>query len=96
MAVFSASVPSQMWMFSGWHRRALFSTKSRTLAGSWTRSPLSTRRVWILRREGQPQGLSPRHLSLQEKKQRSNGPGVLVEDGQVKGTESWAAGDVLK
>ena len=69
MAVFSASVPSQMWMLSGWHRRALCSTKSRTLAGSWPRSPLRTRSVWMLHRDDQPQGLSLCQLSLQEKKQ---------------------------
>lgn len=68
-AAFSASVPSQMWMPSGWHRRALRSTKSRTPAGSWLRWPPSTRRVWMLRHGDQHQGLSPSQLSLSEYKQ---------------------------
>ena len=40
----------------------------------------------MLRHDDQPQGLSPGRLSLRQ--EIGNGLGVLMEDGQVKGTES--------
>lgn len=93
VAAFSASVPSQIWMPSGWHRWALRSTKSRTPAGSWLISPLSTCRVWMLRHGDQHQGLSPCQLSLSESKQRGNHPVAITGDKYWQGAESHASGE---